>query len=182
MKVMKVNSHKDLEKYCDLWLPVWIDSGYELESYITEGIERFIFCTKTGEDFGCFELNPYSFDSSPVNETFPFNHLSILKDKKVIELEKLVIKNEYRGSIKRLIEIFTFFTEYIIFEKKYDYLIALLNPVLYNTLVKKFNIPITRLIGKMNGNNNYIPAMLEVKALEKSNFGKTVMKKYLQKV
>jgi len=182
LEFIKVDSHKDLEKYCNLWLPAWIESGYELESYITEGIERFIFYTNTGEEFGCCEFNPYYFDYSPVNDSFPFNDFPILKDKKVIELDKFVIKNEYQGSVKRLIEIMNFLTTYVIVERKCDYLIALMNPDLYNIFVSRFKVPITRLLDEMNADRNYLPVMLEVKALEESNFGQKVLKKYIQKV
>ncbi|MFJ8243839.1 hypothetical protein [Peribacillus asahii] len=41
-----------------------------MESYIIEGIERFIFYTNTGEEFEYCEFNTYYFDYSPVNDSF----------------------------------------------------------------------------------------------------------------
>ncbi|WP_338449604.1 hypothetical protein R4Z09_26085 [Niallia oryzisoli] len=178
MKFVKVQSHKDLESYCNIWLPVWIESGYELESYITKGIERFIVYTNTSEKFGCFELNPYYFDCSPVNEAFPFHHFPILKNKRVVELEKLVIAKTQQGSIKRLLEVFQFFTAYIITERRYDYMIALINPELFHVLTTRFNLPLIKLEGKMNSDRNYFPILLEVKALEETVFGQKALNKY----
>jgi hypothetical protein len=183
VEIQLVETQKDLDRYCNIWLPVWIKDGYELESYITRGIERYIFLSETnGEEIGCCEFNPYYIDSSSVNEAFPFNKYLELRNKKVIELEKLVIKDKYQGSVKRLIEIFNFLALYS-FQTKCDYIIALLNPHLYIALTDRFKIPFARLSDeKFNNNEKYIPALLEIKAFERCNFGQKVLKKHLQSV
>ncbi|MEH7097789.1 hypothetical protein [Neobacillus vireti] len=181
MDFVKIQTQKDLERYCDIWLPVWIENGYELESYITKGIERFIFRSNSGEDIGCFEFNPYYFNCSPVNEDFPFHHFPILQNKKVMELDKFVIKSEYQGSLKQLLEALNFISIYAI-NNKFDYVIGLVNLHLYEIGTERFNVPFNKLIDREYSSNKYVPTMLEIKALKGSKFGQRAMKKYIQLV
>lgn len=167
MPVYEATTKEKLEKYCDIWLPVWKESGYELESYITPGIQRFIFSDKDG-DYGCCEFNPYDYKNAMVNDTFPFHQFSELHNKKVVELEKLVIISEKRGSLKRLLEQMYFVTTYVQ-EREYDYMIALLNPDLYHKLVWRFKLPIKKLVS-IGNDLPYIPCMLASQEMAKTKF------------
>lgn len=179
MQFRKAASIKDLEVFCNIWMPEWIKVGFELESYITEGIERFIISTDEGEDFGSLELIPYSFDLSPVNETFPFNKFEILKDKRVAEIDKFAIAKEYQGSIKNLVGVIDKLCIYLIVEKKYDYIITLLNPLVYVTIVKRLRIPNKRLEGVLASKVNYIPVLFNRQEITNSPYGKRILSEYI---
>ncbi len=173
MPVLNVISHSHLERFDHIWMPVWAESNYVLESYIKPGINRYLFFDHNG-DYGSLELIPYDFNNTPINSEFPFNHFLELKNKKVIEIEKLAIKKEARGSMRRLLELFTFLTVNAV-EKQHDYYIALLNPDLYKTMVWRFKIPIRRLVLMGYEDLMYYPVIIDIEAVKNSKFGQRML-------
>ena len=112
MAVRKVQTLKDQEKFDNIWIPSWLEQGYEIESYIIKDLERFIFYNNKG-DYGSLELTPYySRPDWPINSDFPFHEFIELENSKVYEIDKLSIAINSRGSIKSLLEILSFLTAY----------------------------------------------------------------------
>lgn len=175
MPVQLVQTAQDFERYTDIWLPSWIENGYELESYITPGIERYIFFDERG-DYASLEIVPYNFEFSPVNQSFPFNQFTRLKGKKIVEIDKFSIKKE-KQSIKKLHELMSFVTYYLI-HNNFDYGLTLLNPQVYETLVWRFKVPITKLAVPNMEIPLYVPALINVKELKNSPSYKVLSKKF----
>ncbi|MCM3574191.1 hypothetical protein M3172_13425 [Mesobacillus subterraneus] len=175
MAVRKVLSFEDQEKFDDIWIPSWLEQGYELESFIIKDLERFIFYNSKG-DYGSLELIPYS--TRPdwlINSNFPFHEFIELNNSKVFEIEKLSIKIDSRGSVKSLLEIVYFITAYS-FKNNLDYCISLLNPDLYEALVWRFKIPVKRLLKHGYEDLPYYPSIIDVIAVKKSVLGQKVLK------
>ncbi|PLR92543.1 hypothetical protein [Bacillus sp. T33-2] len=175
MSVFRVETKRDMERFDDIWIPVWIENEFELESYITPGVERFIFSDIEG-DYGCVEFSPYNYLHAPVNELFPFHNYKELHNAKVFEFDKLAINPVYQYTGK-LLNILSFIVKYLVANKP-DYVIALLNPTFYEDFILKFNVPVTRLTSEKN-DLKYIPVIMDSQQLINSKLGKRLSKQLL---
>lgn len=170
MSVLMVQSMAEQERFDNIWIPSWIEVGYELESYTTKNLERYIFHNKIG-DYGTLEIVPYSTDHFwPINIRFPYYEFIEIRGKKVFEIEKVAVIKEKRGSIKNLYEMISFIYSYGS-NHKYDCAICLLNPDLYNALVWRFNIPVKRLIKIGYEQLPYYPVIFDLAFIKQSAFG-----------
>jgi hypothetical protein len=174
--VLKVNTFLEQQRFDHIWMPSWIEAGYELESYITEGVERFIFYDEIG-DFGSIEIVPYDLQiSRPINKVFPFYQFSELNGTKTMEIEKLTVRKEVRGSPKYLLEMFLFLAKYSN-ENNYKYWVSLMNPELYNALVWKFSFPAKKL-ALVGGNDlSYYPVLINGDHIKDLPIFKRLMRK-----
>lgn len=169
MTVSKVTNVLEQERFDNIWIPSWQEQGYEIESHITPGLERYIFSGK-GYDYGTIEFVPYKNVSEwPINKTFPFNEFIQLKDRKVIEVDKLTVSKECRGSLRGLYEIINFITTYA-FKNSIDYYIILINPDLYDVLIWRFKLPMKRLMKPGLSELPYYPAIIDVEDVRKSEY------------
>jgi hypothetical protein len=82
--------------------------------------------------------------SRPINKIFPFYQFPELNGTKTVEIDKLTVRKEVRGSPKYLLEMFMFLAKYSE-ENNYQYWVSLMNPELYNALVWKFSLPVKKL-------------------------------------
>ncbi|OLN22935.1 hypothetical protein BTO30_06995 [Domibacillus antri] len=171
-----VRTDQDFKRYTDIWLPIWIERGYELESYTIPGINRYIFFDIYG-DYGSVEIIPYQFKKSPINDNFPFNRYLFLKDMKTAEVDKLAIKKDVQ-SVKKLHEIMSFLTNYFIYSG-FDCYIALLNPQVYEAFIWRFKIPITKL-SIPDFETPYVPVLFKVEELKKSLYYERMKRKALK--
>lgn len=169
MTVSKVTNVLEQERFDSIWIPAWQEQGYEIESHITPGLERYIFSGR-GNDFGTIEFVPYkNVREWPINRTFPFNEFPQLKGKKVIEVDKLTVTKAFRGSLRGLYEIINFISTYA-FENSIDYYIILINPDLYDVLVWRFKLPMKRLMKPGLRKLPYYPAIIKTEEVRKSEF------------
>jgi hypothetical protein len=188
LPVHEADTKELIELEEDTWLVPWINQGYELDSSIAPGTKRFVFSSLKEKDrllkepesiFGCVEFIPYD-ENSSINETFPFNNYDFLKGKKVVEIDKLAIKEDHQGSLRSLIELISFTTFFPI-EQGYDYAVVFLNPNLYEKIISRFQIPLIKLFSNTDLERNYIPVIIDVPKVVESKFGKNAIKRFKAK-
>ncbi|MFP7486272.1 hypothetical protein SFC65_19100 [Priestia filamentosa] len=177
MPIKRVTTTNSIEyqTFEQIWIESWLESAYEIENYIIPGVERFLVYNSLGHT-GTFELTPYQHSSEwPINASFPFHKCDELKNKKAFEIDKLTIKKEARGSLKTLVNIFSFLATYGR-DNDYDYAITLLNPDVFHVLAERFRVPIER---KDNDQQQlpYVPAIINVREMHNSKLGKLFINK-----
>ena len=72
MSVLQVQTKEEQKRFDRIWIPAFLEQGYEIESYILPGMKDVIFYDDDG-DFGTLELIPWKADADwPINQAFPF--------------------------------------------------------------------------------------------------------------
>ncbi|MDN7241623.1 hypothetical protein QWY14_07450 [Planococcus sp. N028] len=166
MTGLLVQTTIEYERFTNIWLPIWKANRFTLESSIVPGNERYILLHNQ-EEYGSVEAIPFNYDHSLINNDFPFHYFTFLKNKNVIEFNKLVIKKEMQ-SLRKLHETLLFLANYSI-DHNYDYIIALVDSQLYNTLVWRYKLPVVKLYIP-TVHTTLIPIAIDTQKLKNSPF------------
>ncbi|WKA53873.1 hypothetical protein [Planococcus shixiaomingii] len=166
MTGLLVQTTIEYERFTKIWLPIWKANRYTLESSIVPGNERYILLHDQ-EEYGSVEAIPFNYENSLINNDFPFHYFTFLKDKNVIEFNKLVIKKDMQ-SLRKLHETLLFLANYSI-DNKYEYAIALVDSQLYNALVWRYKLPVVKLFIP-SVQTELIPVVFDTHKLQNSLF------------
>ena len=99
MSVLQVQTNEEQQRFDKIWIPAFLEQGYEIESYILPQNRDVIFYDDDG-DFGTLELVPWkAVPEWPINQTFPFHKFPQLHNKRVVECDKLAIVKEKRAML-----------------------------------------------------------------------------------
>ncbi|MCM3339265.1 hypothetical protein M3650_11620 [Paenibacillus sp. MER TA 81-3] len=158
----KVVIHEaDRNVFQSIWTTVWKEEGYEIEPSAHTLAQVLVF-NEANVPVGTFELKPYHFDGSPLNEIAPFREQAeITADPcSVAEVDKVALLREYRGpNVSRLL------SSIVHYSRQYNivHCACLMEPVFARALRISFHVPM-RQVGKKTyyKGDDVVPTLIHV--------------------
>lgn len=125
------------EIFDSIWQSAWEEKGVN-DEFPDDG-QKYLVKIVDGSYIGTFEIFPF-FKGCPLDTIYRFSSRKELLDNKVIEIDKVAIRLEYRlrGYVKEMVN---FFLNYAI-ENDCKYVIALIDQSFYGLLKTRINVPI----------------------------------------
>ena len=138
--IKQVKDQVMMQAFNHIWQTCWTEKGFEFEE--NPFAEYFLF-EQDGVPCGAFQLCDVS--KLPLDENSVYLSHETIKQhpEQVIEIDKLSILKEYRGSTI-LSQLFLFMMKYAEQNDK-RYFVALCEPMLYVSIIDLYNVPVEKL-------------------------------------
>jgi hypothetical protein len=157
----KVQSDTDMETFDNIWIPAWLEKGYELECHLGK-MDRYIIKNPRQQPVGTVAFRPYNYDS-PIDSVYPFKENNIIQKniEKVYEIDYVSILKEHRRETNNLNRLLFATLEYCRIHN-ISYCIAILDYLFYRTLKAIYKIPMFPLEKKVvYEGSSFVPVIID---------------------